>query len=173
MGTCVSNTRDLENDMPNEPKNFYVTLLSSASQALFPDNTACVQMRNGTGNRPRSERQVEGGLCEFSCPPRHGVQIRPVTIIGISNIIIYCNLIQPQFVADILLRCLRTIILPSLYCENQFVNIYYIPVEKRNINHIRIELKDLLGNPVTFPTGAGGDASVPVKIVLHFHRVPT
>ena len=51
-------------------------------------------------------------------------------------------------------------------------HLYFLPVEQTRIKHIRMELKDLLGNPVntalTRPRG-----NVPIKVVLHSRCVPT
>ena len=70
-------------------------------------------------------------------------------------------------------RSLRTTILPQLQCDNHFTHIYYLPVEKRRFKHIRIELTDLTGTPAFSRRLTGVSATIPVKVVLHFRRVPT
>ena len=76
----------------------------------------------------------EVGLCEFTCPPEKVGTIKPIEVVGNTNVIIYCNLVKPQFVVDNLISCLRTVIVPSLHCETKFENIYYLPVEKVILN---------------------------------------
>jgi hypothetical protein len=46
--------------------------------------------------------------------------------------------------------------------------VYYIPVEKRNFQDIRIEILTLKGRAVSFI-----DRNVPIKIVLQFRSVST
>jgi len=87
-------------------------------------------------------------LFEFSCPPKNIGTLKPNSVVGGTNVIIYCNVIKPQFVVDNLIRCLRTVIVPSLHCDYEFDHIYYLSVEQAIIKHIRIELKDLLGKQI-------------------------
>ena len=84
-------------------------------------------------------------------------------IIGNNKDLIYSNFIQPQFVGNKLIRCLRTFISPSVYCQHNFENIYYIPVQKRHIQHIRIEVKNLKDQPITLK-----DVTVPTKFYFIF-----
>ena len=46
--------------MDNDPKHFYVTLFSNASQNLYPDNTLSVYSPLDTTYRPGFDRQVGG-----------------------------------------------------------------------------------------------------------------
>ena len=159
--------------MTDVPNHFYVTLFSNASQALFPDNTVNAftsELAQVIDLGPDDTWEV--GLCEFSCPSQHVGTLKPNIVVGGTNMIIYCNLIKSQFVVDNLIRCLRTIIVPSLYCDYAFDHIYYLPVDQSRFKHIRIELRDLMGEPV-FTGLTGKCTNVPVKVVLHFRRVPT
>ena len=172
LGTCIRNTRHLEN-MTDVPNHFYVTLFSNSSQKLFPDNTINAftsELAQVIDLGPDDRREV--GLCEFSCPPKSIGTLKPNTVVGGTNVIFYCNVIKPQFFVDNLIRCLRKVIVPSLHCDCAIDHIYYLPVEQTRIKHIRMELKDLLGNPVntalTRPSG-----NVPIKVVLHSRCVPT
>jgi len=89
--------------------------------------------------------------------------------------LIYCDLIVPQFVGHSKVRCLRTFILPTTFCNEVvqptafcnevFENLYYVPVEKRAFRDITILIIDTVGNPIAFP-----DRKTPAKVVLHFRR---
>jgi hypothetical protein len=73
---------------------------------------------------------------------------------------------MPQFVGNKLVRCLRTITHPTAYCQHKFQNIYYLPVEKRHIQDIRINILNMQGEQVPFK-----DGREPMELVLHFGRV--
>ena len=155
--------------MANDPKHFYVTLFSNASQELFPENTKSsftIELPQPIDLGPNDTWEV--GLCEFTYPPKFRGTISPNMIIGDTNALIYCNLIRPQFFAHRLIRCLRTVIILSLPGEPYFQHIYYVPVEKRYIKNIRMEVRDSAGELINFKTD-----KVPLKFVLHFRRVPT
>jgi len=148
--------------------HFCITLFSNASQKLYPKNTLSeytIQLvrRIDLG----STDNWEVGLCEFSCPPplRSG-NIKPIDVIGENNVMVYCDLITPQFVGDDYVRCLRTFIHPSKSCDYAFHNIYYVPVEKRTFQDISILIKDINGKHIAFRSG-----TTPTKVVLHFRRV--
>jgi len=147
--------------------HFYITLFSNASQKAYPKNTLAeftiqLAQRIDLG----STDNWEVGLSEFSCPPPKSGTLRPIEVVGDTNTLIYCDLITPQFVGDDYVRCLRTFIRPSKYCEHTFQNVYYVPVQKRSFQDITILIKDLNGNHVPFK-----DGTVPTKLVLHFRRV--
>ena len=145
--------------MYSDNHHFYVTLFSNASQTLYPDNTLgafTVELAQAIEFDPNDKWEV--GLCEFSCPH---------TLVGGSeNAIIYCDLIPAQLVGSSLARCLRTFIYPSTHGQFAFKHIYYLPVEKRTISNIRIEIMRLSGHHVQFR-----DSMTPSKLVLHFRRV--
>ena len=135
--------------MPNVPNHFYVILFRNAAQQLFPANTLStftIELSQTINLVPNDRWEV--GLCEFTCPPKNVGTLKPVAVVGNTNALIYCSLIQQQFVGNKLIKCLRTIILPSLHCEHHWENIYYLPVEKHHITHVRIEIKDLTGKPL-------------------------
>jgi hypothetical protein len=73
-------------------------------------------------------------------PPPNVVTFKPVQTFGETCDLIYCNLISPQFVGDRAVRCFRTFVYPSIYCQHTFENVYYVPVEKRSFREIRIEV---------------------------------
>jgi hypothetical protein len=112
-------------------EHFYVTLFSNASQSLYPDNTLAAftcHLAQKINLGSTTDKWV-GGICEFTCTPYNvGTFSQGVTVIGDKNILIYCDLISPQFVGAQLVRCLRTFIVPSMDCQHIFENIYYAPV---------------------------------------------
>ena len=117
--------------MTSDPKQFYVTLFSNGSQELFPENTKSsfsITLTQAIDLGPNDTWEV--GLCEFRYPPKFRGTVCPFMITGDTNAFIYCNLIRPQFVRKELIRCLQTIIVPSLNDEHYFQHFYYVPVEK-------------------------------------------
>ena len=109
----------------------------------------------------------EVGITEFTCPSIiAGTYARVVTIIGDNNVLIYCDLISPQIVDCNLVRCLRTYVSQTVDCQHIFTNIYYVPVEKRQFQDIRIEILTTKGKRFAFK-----DSDKPVKVVLHFRRI--
>ena len=155
--------------MADDPKHFYVTLFNNASQSLFPANmksSFTVELARPIDLGPNDTWEV--GLCEFTYPPKFKGTISPIMIVGETNALIYCDLIRPRFVGKELIRCLRTVVIPSLPGKHYFTHIYYVPLEKRYIKHIRMEGRDQAGEPFAFRTD-----KVPIKFVLHFRRIPT
>ena len=75
--------------------------------------------------------RCEVAICEFSCPPPSVGNIKPHVVEGDKNALIYCDLITPQFVSQLKVRCLRTFIHPTAFCNRVFENLYYISAEKR------------------------------------------
>jgi hypothetical protein len=63
-------------------------------------------------------------------------------------VLVYCDLIAPQFVAEQNLRSLRTIVYPVKGGEHRYQNVYYLPVEKRAIHAINIQMRLMDGSQV-------------------------
>jgi len=105
------------------------------------------------------------GIWEVTCPPPLVGTGVPMNSIGNTNILIYCNLIATQYIGSDMIRCLRTFIYPSTTCENLFDKIYYVPVEQRKFQEIRIEFLITNSKPDPFK-----DSKVPTKVVLHFRK---
>jgi hypothetical protein len=145
-----------------------VTLFSNSSQSLFEDNTiAAFTIHLAQPIELGSIDNWEVGLCELSCPLHYAPGLYGgITVVGNINILIYCNLISPQFVGGELVRCLRTFVTPSLHCQHIFGNVYYLPVEKRSFQDIRIELLTMEGKRHSFK-----ESQTPLKLVLHFRRI--
>ena len=55
-----------------------------------------------------------------------------VDVVSSINVLIYCDLITPQFVGTENVRLLRTIICPTQLGNHIFQNVYYLPVEKKS-----------------------------------------
>jgi hypothetical protein len=104
-------------------EHFYVILFSNAPQSLYPDNTVAVFTCHYAQpiNLASTTDKWEVGICEFTCSPINMGTIRQgVTIIGDIIILIYCDLISPQFLGAALIRCLRTFIAPSIDRQHTF-----------------------------------------------------
>jgi hypothetical protein len=152
--------------MQQQQQNFYVTLFSNASRKLYADNMLAAftaHLAQPIIFDPNDRWEV--GISELTCPPPHVGTLKTNVVVGDPNVLIYCNLIASQYVADKLLRCLRTFISPSQNCQHVFDPVYYVPVEKR-FQDIRIELLTTEGKRVNYK-----DSKTPVKVVLYFRRV--
>jgi hypothetical protein len=142
--------------------HFYVTLLSSASQHLYPANTIAAftsKLAKTIELDPSANWEV--GLCELSYSPD-----KPAVIIGDTNALVYCDLIEPKFIGAAMARYLRTFVMSTDSGVYTFENVYCVPIEKRTFRDIRIEVLNLSGQRVAFE-----DSRTPLKAVLHFRRV--
>jgi hypothetical protein len=125
----------------NEKTHFYITQLSNASQKLYPSNT----LSSFTVHLARavdldSDSRWEVGVCEVSCRPTNVGTYTAVTVIRANNVLIYCDLISPQFFGSQYVRVLRTFIMPTAYCNHSFENVHYVRVEKRRFHDIEIKI---------------------------------
>jgi hypothetical protein len=114
---------------------FYVTLLSNASEKLYPENAIgafTVELARLMYLAPDTNWEV--GLCEFKGSASYVGTVQNLTVVGDQIGFIYCDLISSQFVGDSLIRFLKTYVYPSIACQFEFKNVYYFPVEKRRIN---------------------------------------
>ena len=118
----------------------------------------------------------EVALCEFSCPPPKVGSQKPHAVFYDTNALIYYDLIASQFVSHSKVRCLRTFIPPTAFCNEAvhpkafcnevFENLYYVPVEKRTFRDVTILIVDTVGKPIVF-----ADSKTLAKVALHFQRV--
>ena len=153
--------------MCDDSNHFYVTLFSNASTDLYPSNT--IARFTTEFLRPiewGSSDRWEVGVGEFTYPPKNVGTFKPTLLVCDTTGLIYCDLISPQYVGKILVRCLRTFIYPDYYAQHIFENVYYMPVEKRTFKNIRIEILQMTGKPVPFKS-----SKTPSMVVLHFRRV--
>jgi hypothetical protein len=102
-------------------KHFSITLFSNASHKVRSSNTLAeftiqLAQRIDLG----STDNWEVGLCELSCPPPYPHTVKPYEPVGERNALIYCDLITQKFVGSDYVRCLRTFIHPSKYCDHAF-----------------------------------------------------
>ena len=153
--------------MSNDRNHFYVTLFSNGSQPLYPANTltaftARLALPIDLGSMDR----WEVGLCEFTCPPKEEGTFAGLNIVSGKVAFLYCDLISPQFVGSQYVRCLRTFVPPTTYCNDVYEYVYYVPVEKRRFQDIRIDILRQRGEPPKLKP-----SNVPTKVVLHFRRV--
>ena len=148
-------------------RHFYITMFCNASQKVYSSNTL-VEFRIQVAQRIDLgwTDNWEVGLCEFSCPPQKKTNVKPIEVIGETNALIYCDLITPQFVSSDYVRCLRTYIHTSKFCDHAFQNVYYVPVEKRTFQDISVLIANQKDTPLNLKSSA-----VPTKPVLHFRRV--
>ena len=80
----------------------------------------------------------------------------------------YCNLISPQFVGDSTVRSMRTFVFKSWSSpwQHEFRKVYYVPVDQRKLQDIRIEFLTTEGLHIPFE-----DSTTPTKVVLHFRKI--
>jgi len=101
-----------------------VTLFSNASTSLYPANTMGAftvelpwPIELGTNDK------WEVGLFEISYPPNQVGTLKSVSVVGNIMVLVYTDLILPQYVGRALVRCLRTFIYPTLRAEHIYNNI--------------------------------------------------
>ena len=153
--------------MTSDPNHFYVTLFSKGTQKLYRANTLSefiVQLAQPI--EMGSNERWEVNVCEFSCHPFNTGTFASIQVVRTTNALIHCNLISQQFMGSQYVLCLRTFIHPSTYCNHIIDNVYYVPVEKRHFQDIRIEILTLTGERISFK-----NSKAPTKNVLHFRRV--
>jgi CRISPR/Cas system-associated endoribonuclease Cas2 len=146
----------------DQPRHFYVTLLSNASQTLYPANTLSSFKTHLA--RPAdlvSDGIWEVGVCEVTFRPYNVGRFSKIQVVSAENALIYYDLIAPQLVGNYYVRVLRSFI-KTTYCNRIFDSVYYMPAEKRQFQDIEIRIMRLDGKPATLAA-----SDVPTKIVLH------
>ena len=106
----------------NDPKHFYATLFSNASQSLYPANSIgafTVELPQLIELGPTDNWEV--GLCDISQPPNTVGTLKSVEVVGDTTALVYCDLILPQDVGKCLVRCLRTFILPTIHGDTSTI----------------------------------------------------
>ena len=155
--------------MTSDRNHIYVTLFRNCSQKLYPANVlATFTVRMAQPIEMGSTVRWEVGVCDFTCHPTNTCTFASVQVVSSQIAFIYCNLITQQFVGSQYVRCLRNFIHQSTLCSNIFENVYYMPVNKRRFQDIRIEILRQTGELAKFKNG-----DVRTKIVLHFRCVST
>jgi len=117
----------------NDPKYFYVTLLSNASQILYPTymiGSFTVELPQAIELGPKDNWEV--GLCEISyCTNALGT-IKPLNVFGDNTALVDRDVISPQYVGKSLVRCLRTFIFRQ--CTANMSRIIFIIYLSKNID---------------------------------------
>ena len=107
----------------------------------------------------------EVGVCEVSCSSPLPETLYTFDVSSCAdNAMIYCNLISPQFVGDRTVRCMRTNQTDS-FRHHQFQNVHYVPVDKWQLQSIRVEFLTLEGLHVPLK-----DSTTPTNVVPHFRK---
>ena len=152
--------------MIGDRNHFYVNLFSNGSQKLNSENTlAAFTARLAQPIDLGSTDRWVLGVCEFSCHPINVGTFASLQVISSQIAFIYCDLITQQFMGSQNVRCLRTFIHNMTFCNNIFHNVYYMPVEKRLFQEIRIEILRQTGKRLSFKA-----SDVPTKVVIYFRR---
>jgi hypothetical protein len=103
--------------------HFYITMFSTASQTLYPENTLgafTVELEQSIEFDPNDKWEV--GLCEISCPQNYTR--------GSENAIFYCELIPAHLVGSSLARCLRTFIYRTTHGQFAFKSFIICPYRR-------------------------------------------
>ena len=77
------------------------------------------------------------GALRVPIPPPNLGTIKTHVPMGDTNALIY-DLTSQQFVRTLKVRCLRTFIHPTAFCNQVFENLYYLSLEKRTFRNITI-----------------------------------
>ena len=155
--------------MDLQRNQLYVTLFSNASKEVFPDNSLTafsIHLAHPINIGSASDWEVGLAEVSYKAPNRQIMPGAVVDVVNSINVLIYCDLITPQFVGSDNVRLLRTIICPTQLGDHLFQNIYYLRVEKSLFQDIRIKLRLLDGEHAAFENSV-----IPTKVVLHFRRV--
>jgi len=146
LGSCQPYTVCVNRNIDRD--HFYITLFSNASQDMYPDNKITaftIQLAQPIRLDPSEIWEV--GLCElsYSASPQ---QQQILNLNYFVNALMYCDLIAPQLIGTAKVGCLRSIrIMPTDYDgEYLFLNVYYVPVEKKTFRDIRIEILNHSGS---------------------------
>jgi len=86
---------------------------------------------------------------------------------SVKTIFVYCDIIEPQYVEHVkvpLLRTVKTKTKPGETVERTFENPHYLPVSKKEIRTIEVDLRTESGEPVPFQYG---------KSIVKLHFRPT
>jgi hypothetical protein len=142
---------------------FYVTLFSNSWRKIYKDTLFAFTIKLERTVDLNYAENLEVGICEVTYPPPIVCNGLPLTTLGNTHVLVYCNVISPQFVGNDMVRCLRTFIFPSSHCNNIFDKIYYMPVEHRKF---QLESSFFKSDGTRVPFR---DRKIPTKAV-HFRK---
>jgi len=140
---------------------FYVTLFRNAWRDIYEQDThADFTVKLAQPVDLVSTSNWEEWLCEISCSSP------PPPMEEETTARIYCNLISPQFLGDSTVRSMRSFDFPSSSsCLHEFRNMYYVPVELRRFQDIRIKFLTTEGLDISFEY-----STTPTNVLLHFRK---
>jgi hypothetical protein len=108
----------------DQPRHFCITLLSNASQTLYPANTlSSFKTHLARPVNLDSDGIWEVEVCKVTSRPYNVGTFAKIQV-STENALIYCDLISPQFVGSHLVRGLRSFIQPTTYCNHVFDRVY-------------------------------------------------
>jgi hypothetical protein len=87
-----------------------------------------------------------------------------------DEILVYCDIVEPQIVGDELSRIIRIVSIPKKDAffgqpvQHEFQRLQYIDVARKQFDTISIELRDKTGEFLAFESGT-------VTLVLHFEKI--
>ena len=90
----------------------------------------------------------------------------PDILSGFTTLYVYCDLIQPQIVGNVLAPLLRTVPISGDYgstCNKVFLAPHYLPLRKKSFDTVEIAIRDDTDHPVQFMFGK-------VIVKLHLKR---
>lgn len=85
---------------------------------------------------------------------------------GLHYLYIYCDLVQPQIVGNVLAPLLEVVNVEGEYMKitsRQYISPHYIPILRKSFNTINFEIKSDLNKPIDFEFGK-------TIVKLHFRR---
>lgn len=114
---------------------------------------------------------------QLGCRPDDEVSVsaKPPHVTNIASgvpdtMLVYCDILEPQITGDSwsrLLRTLNTTRDAAEYfgkpCSTEFAHLQYIPVQRKNFESIRIDIRDVSGKLMPFQYGT-------LTVKLHFKR---
>lgn len=86
------------------------------------------------------------------------------------QMMVYCDIIEPQFVGHEVVQVLRSVIIGNGTYKfgaprhDEFKNIHYVPVSRKEFHTITINIRDYTGEPLPFSHGV-------LSLKLHFKEV--
>ena len=85
---------------------YYVTLFSNSTSKIYYDNTlSAFTIKLAKPIDLNYAEKWEVGISEVTCPPPIVGTGLPLTTVGNTHVLVYCNVISPQFVCNDMVRC--------------------------------------------------------------------
>jgi hypothetical protein len=126
-------------------------LFSNASQKMYLSNAiAAFTVHLARPIKLGSNNKWEVGVAEITYSPKKIGDLKNSIIVGDTISLMYCDSITPQFVGSGLERVPRTFTTTTVTGKYYFDPVFYLPVEKRTFQDIRIEVMNLKGAWIHF-----------------------